>query len=98
MVKSLKPSQQVVTSCMCQGLILGPMLFNVFFNKLDDGPECTFSRFEDDTKFGGVTEMLESSSTEGPQQTADMSWRNDTTKKNAQSCTWDRITKSSRIG
>lgn len=61
MVKGLKPSQQLVVGCICQGLILGPILFNVFFNNMDNGAECTFSRFVDDTKLGGVTYMLESS-------------------------------------
>lgn len=61
MFKGLKPNQELVTSCIWQGLILWPILFNVFFTNLDDMENYTFSRFVDDTKLGGVTDMLESS-------------------------------------
>lgn len=34
--------------------------FKTFFSDLDDGPECTLSRFADDTKLGVVADAPES--------------------------------------
>ncbi|KAK4828004.1 hypothetical protein QYF61_022781 [Mycteria americana] len=60
-ISSAKSNWRLVTSHVCQGSILGPHLFTIFINYLDDGVDCTLSKFAVNTKLGGVSHTPEGS-------------------------------------
>ncbi|KAK4824711.1 hypothetical protein QYF61_017937 [Mycteria americana] len=61
-MESQKLGAEVISGVLWES-ILGPILFNIFVNDLDDGAECKLRTFADDTKLGGVADMSDGCAT-----------------------------------
>lgn len=57
-VSGAKPARRPMSE-VTQGLILGPVLYNIFTDDLENGVECILLKFADDADLGRVAEKPE---------------------------------------
>ncbi|KAF4804811.1 hypothetical protein TURU_004648 [Turdus rufiventris] len=61
MISGAESSRRPAVSGIPKGSILGPIIFNLFINDLEEEIKCTLSKFAGDTKLGAVADPPEGS-------------------------------------